>query len=119
MSATRPFAARMAWPDVLLVSICAARVTPEMRGRSGPLESTQNAPETLRDVLALQRLAQDFPDPDRARTLEQLRTAVAAHQHDRDVGPHQANLTGEIGADELRHRLIGHDDIEAPRCLAE
>ena len=51
--------------------------------------------------------------------LKQLRTAVTAHQHDRDVRPQQSNLTGEIGADELGHRLIGEDDIEAPRCLAE
>src|ERR1700686_210848 len=81
--------------------------------------ASQDAPQTLRYVPALQRLAQDFPDPDRARTLEQLRTAVAAHQHDRDVGPQQSNLTSEIGPDGLGHRLIGQDDIEALRRRAE
>src|SRR5438128_1325315 len=79
----------------------------------------QHASQALRDVLALQGLAQDFPDPDRARTLIQLPTAVAAHQNDRDIGPPQANLTGEIGADQLGHRLIGQDDVKALRRFAE
>src|ERR1700675_2101932 len=102
---------------------------PKMNWRTGndvsrlqklaPLESAQYAPETLCDVSALQRFVQHFPDTDRTRTLGQWSPAVAAHQYDRDVGPQQSNLTGEIGADELRHRLIGQDDIEALRCLAE
>src|SRR5439155_21771510 len=89
----------------------AVRATPRLYSDGGRFaigadESTQDAPETLGDVPALQRLAQDFPDPDRARTLVQLCATVAAHQHDRDGGLQQTNLMGEIGADELGHRLI-------------
>src|SRR5258708_21383322 len=79
---------------------------------------TQDTPEALGNVLALQRLAQNFPDPDRARALEQLSAAVAAHQHDADVRPQPSDLPGELGADELRHRFVGQNGVEALRRLA-
>jgi hypothetical protein len=50
-------------------------------------ESAQYAPKTLRDVFALQRLTQHFPDTDRTRLFVKWNRAVAAHQYDRDVGP--------------------------------
>src|SRR4029077_1024401 len=92
-------------------------------GRVRPLSRAQarahDAPQAFCKVPALQRLAQDLPDPDGARTLKQLSAAVAAHQHDIGAGRQPSELACKFSTDQLRHRLIGENDVEALRRLAK
>src|SRR5271163_1063074 len=87
--------------------------------RRGSRAVVQNASQALGDVLALQWFVQDFPDTDRARSLMQLGSGIAAHQHDRDIRPYELQFAGKCRASKVGHRLIGQDDVEAPRRFAE
>ena len=50
---------------------------------------------------------------------EGLRMRSGDCKHDRDVGAQQANLAGEIGADEFGHGFVGQYEIELLRRFYE
>jgi hypothetical protein len=75
----------------------------------------QYSRERLGEVPALKRLAQDIIHADSRRSLRELWATVAAHEDDRDVGPNPPDFARELGADEVRHRFVGENEIEALR----
>src|SRR5882762_5760799 len=75
----------------------------------------QGAAEGFGEVSAHQGLAQHLGDAHGARTLGELRAAVAAHQHDRQLRPHPPDLARQLHAAQVRHGLVGEHQIEALR----
>src|SRR6202163_2630784 len=80
---------------------------------------SQHSRECLRQIAVLKRLAQHFINADRSRSLRELRATIDAHQDDSASGPEPPDFAREFGADEIGHRLIGENKIEALRLASK
>ena len=67
----------------------------------------------------MQRLTQYFVDADRGCPLSQLGTAVAAHEDYWNGRRNLPDLTREFGSNQIRHRLVGENEIKALRVDSE
>ncbi len=74
----------------------------------------QDARERGRDLARLERLGEQLTDAGGERLLRQERAAIAAHQHDRQVGTAVAQHTRQSGSGQPGHDFIGDDDVELP-----
>src|SRR5882757_10398218 len=82
-----------------------------MPASSGP--AVQDARERGGHLVRLDRLGEQFTDADGERLLRRDRAGIAAHQHDRQVGPMAAYRTRQLRPGESGHGFIGDDDVES------
>jgi hypothetical protein len=75
--------------------------------------AVQDASERSGHLARLERLGEHFTDARGERTLRQAHAAIAAHQHNRQLGPMMVQHTRESRPGEAGHDFIGDDDVEA------
>lgn len=83
-----------------------------MRARPGG-PSAQHRGERAREIGRLQRFAQHHPDAERVGLSFERRCAETAAQDDRKVVAPPREARRELQARQVRHRMVGHDDVEA------
>jgi predicted ABC-type ATPase len=94
-----------------------ASLVAESMSLSFQLKSRGHPPKRTRDRFGNfatdERFAEHVADPCGLRSLAELRTAVTAHEHDRNVGVQLPDLARELGPCQVRHRLVGQYEIGA------
>jgi hypothetical protein len=94
-----------------------ASLVAESMSLSFQLKSRGHPPKRTRDRFGNfatdERFAEHVADPCGLRSLAELRTAVTAHEYDRNVGVQLPDLARELGPCQVRHRLVGQYEIGA------
>src|SRR5256885_2389289 len=97
---------RVSWSAMLRGRHCGGVAAGLPWKRVRLVRRAQHAGEGLGDVAAHEGLAQELGHTRGARTLRELRAAVAAHQHDPQLGAYAPHLARELHAVQVRHGLV-------------
>src|SRR4030081_2755165 len=75
------------------------------------MNGSEHSRQRFGQLAPLERFAQQFVDTDQGRSFRKLRTPVAADHDDRNTRPTLPEVARELGPYEIRHRLIGENEI--------